>query len=117
MRTIGVWRSLVARFVRDEEAAGSNPVTPTTSFRSSRPLPGGVFFILRPVLRLDPQRIHNKHVLDPLHEVRRNGRKSWNRSPSGSPARRSAGFQTRVRKLVRPTGPPTELVNTSWSGG
>jgi hypothetical protein len=24
-----VWRSLVARFVRDEEAAGSNPVTPT----------------------------------------------------------------------------------------
>ena len=28
--TIGVWRSLVARFVRDEEVAGSNPVTPTT---------------------------------------------------------------------------------------
>ena len=26
---IGVWRSLVARFVRDEEVAGSNPVTPT----------------------------------------------------------------------------------------
>ena len=25
----GVWRSLAARFVRDEEAAGSNPVTPT----------------------------------------------------------------------------------------
>ena len=25
----GVWRSLVARFVRDEEAAGSNPATPT----------------------------------------------------------------------------------------
>jgi hypothetical protein len=25
-----VWRSLVARFVRDEEAAGSNPVTPTS---------------------------------------------------------------------------------------
>jgi hypothetical protein len=25
-----VWRSLVARFVRDEEAAGPNPVTPTT---------------------------------------------------------------------------------------
>jgi hypothetical protein len=24
-----VWRSLVARFVRDEEVAGSNPVTPT----------------------------------------------------------------------------------------
>ena len=26
---LGVWRSLVARFVRDEEVAGSNPVTPT----------------------------------------------------------------------------------------
>ena len=25
-----VWRSLVARFVRDEEVAGSNPVTSTT---------------------------------------------------------------------------------------
>ena len=25
-----MWRSLVARFVRDEEVAGSNPVTPTT---------------------------------------------------------------------------------------
>ena len=28
---LGVWRSLVARVVRDDEAAGSNPVTPTTS--------------------------------------------------------------------------------------
>ena len=28
-RSIGVWRSLVARVVRDDEAAGSNPVTPT----------------------------------------------------------------------------------------
>ena len=26
---VGVWRSLVARFVRDEEARGSNPRTPT----------------------------------------------------------------------------------------
>ena len=25
----GVWLSLVERFVRDEEVAGSNPVTPT----------------------------------------------------------------------------------------
>ena len=25
----GAWRSLVARFVRDEEVAGSNPVAPT----------------------------------------------------------------------------------------
>ena len=28
-KLLGVWRSLVARFVRDEEVAGSNPVTPT----------------------------------------------------------------------------------------
>jgi hypothetical protein len=28
-RAGGVWRSLAARFVRDEEAAGSNPATPT----------------------------------------------------------------------------------------
>jgi hypothetical protein len=28
----GVWRSLVARFVRDEEVAGSNPVTPTSVY-------------------------------------------------------------------------------------
>ena len=27
---IGVWRSLVARFVRDEEVVGSNPATPTS---------------------------------------------------------------------------------------
>ena len=26
---IGVWRSLVARFVRDEDVVGSNPATPT----------------------------------------------------------------------------------------
>ena len=29
--TIGVWRSPVAHFVRDEGVAGSNPATPTTS--------------------------------------------------------------------------------------
>ncbi len=28
---IGVWRSLVARLLREQKAAGSNPVTPTTS--------------------------------------------------------------------------------------
>src|SRR5690606_33588897 len=31
LRLHGVWRSLVARVVRDDEAAGSNPVTPTRS--------------------------------------------------------------------------------------
>src|SRR5215218_2371452 len=32
----GVWRSLVARFVRDEEVAGSNPVTPTNRVPGQR---------------------------------------------------------------------------------
>jgi hypothetical protein len=31
----GVWRSLVARFVRDEEVVGSNPATPTRKARSA----------------------------------------------------------------------------------
>lgn len=30
VRLIGLWLSLVERLVRDEEAAGSNPVSPTT---------------------------------------------------------------------------------------
>jgi hypothetical protein len=44
---LGVWRSLVARFVRDEEAVGSNPATPTKSFATSGP----VFRITEPVLK------------------------------------------------------------------
>src|SRR3984885_10446795 len=36
----GVWRSLVARFVRDEEVAGSNPVTPTGRTTVVLPPPG-----------------------------------------------------------------------------
>jgi hypothetical protein len=31
LAVVGAWRSLVARFVRDEEAVGSNPAAPTTS--------------------------------------------------------------------------------------
>ena len=30
--SVGEWRSLVARFVRDEEVPGSNPGSPTNSF-------------------------------------------------------------------------------------
>src|ERR1700760_3052435 len=36
----GVWRSLVARFVRDEEVVGSNPATPTRVIAGERPFPG-----------------------------------------------------------------------------
>src|SRR5699024_5810093 len=36
----GVWRSLVARFVRDEEVVGSNPATPTKRSRgTAEPVP------------------------------------------------------------------------------
>jgi hypothetical protein len=35
----GVWRSLVACFVRDEEVAGSNPVTPTCGVSGHRKPP------------------------------------------------------------------------------
>ena len=33
---IGVWHSLVVRLVRDQEAAGSNPVTPTKKKRAQK---------------------------------------------------------------------------------
>ena len=48
----GVWRSLVARFVRDEEVVGSNPATPTR-VADHRPGPAllvGAFFWLSPQL-------------------------------------------------------------------
>ena len=44
----GVWRSLVARFVRDEEVVGSNPATPTRIIRGQGLRSGtwvGVFFV------------------------------------------------------------------------
>ena len=42
----GVWRSLVARFVRDEEAVGSNPATPTVN-RRDRLVPA-IFVCVQP---------------------------------------------------------------------
>jgi hypothetical protein len=33
-----VWRSLVARFVRDEEVVGSNPATPTAFVLAAEPV-------------------------------------------------------------------------------
>ena len=41
-----MWRSLVARIVRDDEAAGSNPVIPTIYFSEKRPAAWRVFFCL-----------------------------------------------------------------------
>ena len=39
---VGAWRSLVARFVRDEEAVGSNPAAPTIKKASAC---GGFFVV------------------------------------------------------------------------
>src|SRR3954471_9356412 len=38
----GLWRSLVARLVRDEEAAGSNPVSPTYLLAPGRSAAGSL---------------------------------------------------------------------------
>ena len=40
---VGMWRSLVARIVRDDEAAGSNPVIPTTFASKTACIAGGFF--------------------------------------------------------------------------
>ena len=43
----GMWHSLVARIVRDDEAAGSNPVIPTIYKKSETSPIGLVFFVRR----------------------------------------------------------------------
>ena len=43
---IGVWLSLVERYVRDVEAAGSNPVTPIFLYRKVLDWGFAVFFLL-----------------------------------------------------------------------
>ena len=40
-----MWHSLVARFVRDEEAAGSNPVIPTIDDNRDQSLKGWSFLM------------------------------------------------------------------------
>ena len=42
---IGMWRSLVARVVRDDEVAGSNPVTPTSVSKALIGSPMGAFAV------------------------------------------------------------------------
>ena len=46
-----MWRSLVARFVRDEEVVGSNPATPTHEERDSL-LSGVPLFMRRALARI-----------------------------------------------------------------
>ncbi len=46
--SVGVWLSLVERLVRDQEAAGSNPVTPTINIMKGYRLSALHFFVLIP---------------------------------------------------------------------
>ena len=74
----GVWRSLVARFVRDEEAVGSNPATPTVNRRD----------------RLVPAILYVHSQTDCQH-----GRKGGNEAGAGgrAPLRHAGGCGTRGR--------------------
>ena len=79
----GVWRSLVARFVRDEEAVGSNPATPTVNRRD----------------RLVPAILYVYSQTDCQH-----GRKGGNEAGAGGRAllRHAGGCGTRGRVAGRP---------------
>ena len=79
----GVWRSLVARFVRDEEAVGSNPATPTVNRRD----------------RLVPAILYVHSQADCQH-----GRKGGNEAGAGgrAPLRHAGGCGTRGRVAGRP---------------
>ena len=80
----GVWRSLVARFVRDEEAVGSNPATPTVNRRD----------------RLVPAILYVYSQTDCQH-----GRKGGNEAGAGGRAllRHAGGCGTRGRRQGAPS--------------
>ena len=79
----GVWRSLVARFVRDEEAVGSNPATPTVNRRD----------------RLVPAILYVYSQTDCQH-----GRKGGNEARAGgrAPLRHAGSYCARGRVAGRP---------------
>ena len=81
----GVWRSLVARFVRDEEAVGSNPATPTVDRRD----------------RLVPAILYVHSQTDCQH-----GRKGGNEAGVGgrAPLRHAGGCGARGRAAGCPFG-------------
>ena len=53
---VGMWRSLVARIVRDDEAAGSNPVIPTTFESKTVCITQAVFFCAKTRFAIDGAR-------------------------------------------------------------
>lgn len=97
----GVWRSLVARFVRDEEAVGSNPATPTVNRRD----------------RLVPAILYVYSQTDCQH-----GRKGGNEAGAGGVATMqhapTAVPEGGGRAPLRHAGGPTPSgAESSWGGG
>ena len=97
----GVWRSLVARFVRDEEAVGSNPATPTVNRRD----------------RLVPAILYVHSQADCQH-----GRKGGNEAGAGGVATMqhapTAVPEGGGRAPLRHAGGPTPSgAESSWGGG
>ena len=94
----GVWRSLVARFVRDEEAVGSNPATPTVNRRD----------------RLVPAILYVYSQADCQH-----GRKGGNEAGAGGRAllRHAGGCGTRGRVAGHPFDMRAAVVpEGGWQG-
>ena len=97
----GVWRSLVARFVRDEEAVGSNPATPTVNRRD----------------RLVPAILYVYSQTDCQH-----GRKGGNEAGAGGRAllRHAGGCGTQGRRQglagLRADAPSRRLAARTASG-
>ena len=111
----GVWRSLVARFVRDEEAVGSNPATPTVN-RRDRLVPA----ILYVYSQTDCQ--HGRKGGNEAGAaagrpfdmraaaVLKGGGRAW---PGFEPTRRAEGS----RRGRRAGGPTPSGAESSWGGG
>jgi hypothetical protein len=58
-----MWRSLVARLLREQEAAGSNPVIPTSKFKHLGHVAKVLFLlILRQFLNFQKIRIFNRII-------------------------------------------------------
>ena len=97
IRSLGAWRSLVARFVRDEEVAGSNPVAPTTPSRAS---PASRLRLLRATLAA-----RRRTVRAGSPRVRAGSRLALGRvvGSRARPASRAAGARRRrARRARRP---------------
>ena len=140
----GVWRSLVARFVRDEEAVGSNPATPTVNRRDrlvpailyvysqtdcqhgrrAGTRPGRVVWRPCSTRRLRCPRAAAGHPFDMrAATVPEGGGRAW---PGFEPTRRAEGSR-RGRRAGGPPpsgaesssrgGPPPSGAESSWGGG